>query len=94
VLSAFVFGVAAIAAYAPPARGEVAVVFPPGTSEQSAYHAIRQAGGRFVAPTRLGNIVVAHADDPAFADRVRGLGALLLLAAHGLCAPIVPEGSS
>ncbi len=94
LLSAFVLVVAGMAAYAPPARGEMAVVFPPGTSEQSAYGAIRAAGGSFVGPTHFDNIVVAYASDTGFADRVRATGALLLLAAHGLCAPTPPEGSA
>lgn len=94
LLSAFVFIAAAIGAYAPPARGEMAVVFPPGTSEQRAYGAILAAGGSFVGPTHFDNIVVAFAADTGFADRVRATGALLLLAAHGLCAPTPPEGSA
>lgn len=94
LLSAFVFAVVAVGSYAPPARGEMAVVFAPGTSEQSAYYAVLKAGGRFVGPTRLNNIVVAYAADTGFADRVRAAGALFLLAAHGLCAPSLPEGSA
>lgn len=93
VLSAFVFVTAAAAAYAPPGRGEMAVVFPPGTTETSAYYAVLAAGGRFVGPTHLGNIVVAYAADTGFADRIRASGALFLLAAYGLCAANIPEGS-
>jgi hypothetical protein len=94
LLSAFVFAVVAIGTYAPPAHGEMAVVFAPGTSEQTAYYTVLAAGGRFVGPTRLDNIVVAYAADAGFAERVRVAGALFLLAAHGLCAPSLPEGSA
>ena len=72
--------------YAPPATGEMAVVFAPGTSERTAFYAIVQAGGRFVAPTRLDNIVIAYAG-PGVAERVRAFGGLFTLAAHGLCGP-------
>ena len=94
LVSIFVFATTAVSAYAPPSEGEMAVVFPAGTSEQSAYYTILQAGGRFVGPTRLSNIVVAYGADTGFADRVRAAGALFLLAAHGLCAPQIPPGAS
>lgn len=73
----------------PPPKGEMAVVFPPATSELTAWALVRQAGGLIVAPTRLSNIVVAYAPDTGFQTRVRELGALFLFAAKGLCAPEV-----
>lgn len=73
----------------PPPKGEMAVVFPPATSELTAWALVRQAGGLIVAPTRLSNIVVAYAPDEEFQARVRSLGALFLFAAKGLCAPEV-----
>ena len=73
----------------PPAKGEMAVVFPPATSELTAWALVRQAGGLIVSPTRLSNVVVAYAPDTGFETRVRQLGALFLFAAKGLCAPRV-----
>lgn len=87
LVALFGFGVAAYAIYAPPSRGEMAVVFSPGTDAKAAYFAILAAGGRFVAPTRLDNVAVAYALDDDFKDRVRGFGGLFTLAAHGLCEP-------
>lgn len=82
---AFVGGV--IAFYSPPAEGEMAVVFPMGTAESAARGLILEAGGRFVAPTQFSNVAVVFAPDPAFAGRVRALGALFTVAARGLCGP-------
>jgi len=78
---------------APAERGEVAVVFSPATSEAAAWAIIRAAGGQLVAPTRLGNIVVAYAPDPDFQQRARDLGALFFLKAGGLCAPLTDQAS-
>jgi len=74
--------------YAPPTVGEMAVVFPPGTSEAATFSLILKAGGHFVGPTRFSNIAIAYADTPGFAARVRAEGGLFTLAAHGLCGPI------
>jgi hypothetical protein len=87
LIALFGLGIGAYAFYAPPPRGEMAVVFAPGTSAKTAYLAILAAGGRFVAPTRLDNIAVAYAEDTDFDDRVRSFGGLFTLAAHGLCEP-------
>lgn len=81
-----VFGVAGT--YAPPAEGEMAIVFAPGTSEASAYGAIVGAGGRIVGSSRFGNIVVAYASDTGFRDRIGAHGGLFTLAATGLCRPV------
>ena len=40
LVALFGFGVAAYAVYAPPSRGEMAVVFSPGTDAKAAYFAI------------------------------------------------------
>ena len=87
-----VFAVAAGAAvfYAPPTVGQMAVVFAPGVSEAQALGAVIAAGGRFVGPTRFGNIVIAYGSDSQFAARVRSAGALFTLAAQGLCSPVAP----
>lgn len=68
-----------------PTTGEMAVVFPPLTDELTAWALVAEAGGLMVAPTRLGNVVVAYAPDPQFQHRLRQLGALFFLAARGLC---------
>lgn len=93
-LAAFVFIASAIALYAAPTRGEMAVVFPPGTPDQAAYQLVLEAGGHFVGPTHFSNIVVAFASDEGFGDRIRAAGALLLLAAQGLCGPLPLEQST
>lgn len=78
--------------YAPPARGEVAVVFPFGTRSEAAISLIGAAGGRLVTTTQLDNVVVAFATDPQFLDRVRALGALFGFAGRGLCGPSKEQG--
>lgn len=93
-IAAIAFLIGAVAEYAPPATGEMAVVFLPGTDEATAYGAILAAGGRFVAPTHLSNIVVAYALDPGFQDRIRQSGGFLTLAAKGLCTPVPTTTSS
>jgi len=89
LIALFGMGIAAYAFYAPPPRGEMAVVFSPGTDAKTAYFAILAAGGRFVGPTRLDNIAVAYALDDNFKDRIRSFGGLFTLAAHGLCEPAI-----
>ena len=78
--------------YAPPTRGEVAVVFPFGTRSDAAIALIGAAGGRLVTTTQLDNVVVAFATDPHFLDRVRALGALFGFAGQGLCTPSKERG--
>jgi hypothetical protein len=72
---------------APQSKGQMAVAFPPFTSEETAWSIVIAAGGYAVGPTRLPNIVVAYADDAGFQQRARSLGALFFLKASGLCAP-------
>ncbi len=71
---------------APPGKGQMAVAFPPFTSEETAWSIVRAAGGYAVGPTRIPNIVVAYAGDADFQQRARSLGALFFLKASGLCA--------
>lgn len=85
------FGGGVVVDYAPPATGQMAVVFPFGTTEAQALGAIIAAGGRYVGPTRLDNIAVAVASDTGFAGRIRAAGAWLTLAAQGLCSPNRPQ---
>ena len=86
-LAAFVFAAGAAASYAPPATGEMAVVFPFGTDQRTAYQMIVAEGGQLVGGSRLANILIAYAPDAGFAARIRGAGALFTLAARGLCGP-------
>lgn len=83
------FSAAALAApMHAPETGEMAVIFPPFTTEETAWALVRDAGGAFVAPTRIPNIVVVHAPDDGFQHRMRDMGAVFFLAANGLCAPL------
>jgi hypothetical protein len=75
----------AAVAYAPAAKGEMAVLFAPWVSEADALRTIVAAGGEYVGPTRFGNLLIAFAPDDHFAERVRQAGALMLLAATGVC---------
>ena len=80
-------GGGAVAGYAPPPEGEMAVVFAPWVTEGQALRAIIDAGGRYVGPSRFGNIVIAYGLDRGFEARVREGGAWLTVAAEGLCSP-------
>ena len=90
LLSALVVAAGTAAFYAPPAQGEMAVVFPFGTDSKTAYALILAEGGRFVSASQISNVAIAYATDTGFADRIRASGALFTLAAHGLCAPPTP----
>jgi anti-sigma factor RsiW len=81
-----VFGATAFALpLAAPKTGEMAVVFLPNVSESEAHRLVASAGGSIVGPTRINNIVVAYATDPDFQNRMIERGAILFLAATGLC---------
>jgi hypothetical protein len=80
-------------AYAPPATGEMAVVFPPWTGEVEAFEMVARAGGQLVGPSRFGNIVIAVAPDRGFPARVAEQGALFTLKATGICGPASTIGS-
>ncbi len=73
--------------YAPPSTGQMAVIFPFGTDQVTAYKIILADGGSFVSGSKFPNIVIAYATDAGFGQRVRASGALFTLAARGLCAP-------
>ena len=88
VLFALVSALALAAPMRAPDIGQVAVVFHPMTSEETAWALVREAGGSIVAPTRIPGIVVAYAHDTGFQSRIRDLGGLFFLAATGLCAPL------
>jgi hypothetical protein len=78
----------AVAGYAPPPKGEMAVVFPPWLGEAGALARVIGAGGEVVGPSRFGNIVVAYAPDAGFSERVRSAGAWLTMAGTAfLCSP-------
>ena len=88
VVSVVALAGGAVAGYAPPAVGEMAVVFSPATDEAGAFGAVIAAGGRIVGPSRFGNVVIAVASDPGFGGRVRAAGAWLTLRATGLCSAL------
>ncbi|MBJ3783590.1 hypothetical protein [Devosia sediminis] len=88
ILFALVSAIALAAPLRAPVTGEMAVVFPPFTSEQTAWALVREAGGSIVGPTRIPSIVVAYGHDAEFQSRMRALGSLFFLAAEGLCAPL------
>jgi hypothetical protein len=87
LVAVFALSAGAVAGYAPPATGEMAVVFPPWVDEAQGLAGILAAGGKIVGPTRFGNIVVAYGPDAGFGARVRAAGAWLVLAGTGLCSP-------
>ena len=78
---------AGVVMHAPPATGEMGVVFAPWVSQAEAAGAIVAAGGQLVDAARLSNVMIAYGSDPAFAERVREQGAWFTVAARGLCAP-------
>jgi hypothetical protein len=80
-------GGGAAASYAPPAVGQMAVVFAPWMPEGQALQIIMAAGGRIVGPSRFDNIEIAYATDSEFTTRVRAAGAWFTFAAEGLCSP-------
>ena len=80
--------------YAPPAEGQMAVFFPPNTSETSVFSAISSAGGSFVGTSRFSNIIIVYAPDSGFRKRISKYGGWFTLAAEGLCAPSVLETQS
>jgi len=73
--------------YAPPEKGQMAVFFPPSTTESVAISAIASAGGSFVSSSRFANIVIAYAPDAGFRERIAKHGGWFTLAAEGLCSP-------
>lgn len=91
LIAAVALGGGLVADYAPPPAGQMAVVFPFGTGEGRVLAAIIGAGGRYVAPTRFGNIAIAFAPDAGFQNRIRAAGAWLTLAAQGLCSADLPQ---
>ena len=90
-VSAFAAGAAST--YAPPAVGEMAVVFPPWIGEVEAFELVADAGGLLVGPSRFGNIVIAVAPDTGFAARVGQRGALFTVKATGICGPASTQES-
>lgn len=92
-LALLALGAGATSGYAPPATGQMAVVFAPWVSEGQALRTVLDAGGKYVGPSRFNNIVIAYALDAGFAARARTAGAWLTVAAQGLCsmAPRRPQ---
>lgn len=77
----------AIVFYAPPSTGQMAVFFPPNTSEITAFTAVSKAGGSFVGSSRFSNIIIVNAPDKGFRKRISNHGGWFTLAAEGLCSP-------
>lgn len=77
--------------FAPPVKGQMAVFFPPGTTEVVAITAIARAGGSFVGSSRFSNIIIAYAPDGGFRQRISKHGGWFTLAAEGLCSPSALE---
>lgn len=85
-MSALTMG--AYAAYSPPERGQMAIVFAPGTSELATISAVSRAGGSFVSPTRFSNVIIVFASDKEFRRNISHYGGWFALAAAGLCSPL------
>ena len=79
--------IAMAALYAPPATGQVGVVFAPWVGEVEAAGVVVAAGGRLANSSRFSNVLVAVATDEGFHARVRAAGALFTVSAFGLCGP-------
>ncbi|WP_240230995.1 hypothetical protein [Devosia lacusdianchii] len=86
LVAVFTSVIASAAVYAPPAVGEMGVVFAPWMNEAEIMGAVVAAGGRIVDTSRLPNVIVAYGLDDAFQARVRDHGAWFTVAAIGLCA--------
>jgi hypothetical protein len=93
LVAVMAFAGGAASEYAPPATGQMAVVFPPWIGEVEAFELVAEAGGQLVGPSRFGNIVIAFAPDVGFAARVGQHGALFTLKATGICGPASTQGS-
>lgn len=72
----------------PPAKGEMAVVFPPWTDERQIVQAIVLSGARIVGPTRIAGTYVAIIDSPEQFEFLHQSGAIFFTAARGICGPI------
>lgn len=88
LVAIFTVFIAFAAVHAPPAKGEMGVVFAPWMSQADVMGAVMAAGGRIVDSSRLPNVIVAYGLDETFQARVRDHGAWFTVAAVGLCAGI------
>jgi hypothetical protein len=61
------------------ASGDLVAVFPPGTTDDSALHAVALADGVIRRATWLGPVWEVSGDAPGLAGRLRASGALLVL---------------
>ena len=57
----------------------VTAVFPFDTGIKDVYLATGEAGGSIVADTWLPNVWVLHSDEPGYAGRLRGAGAIVVV---------------
>ena len=63
----------------PSATGPVAVVMAPWASGKDAFLAVAAADGDFLRMGAFGNIIIAQGRDPGFSDRVKALGAWVVI---------------
>ena len=63
----------------PSATGPVAVVMAPWASERDAFLAVAAADGDFLRVGAFKNIIIAQGRDPEFSERVKALGAWIVL---------------
>lgn len=76
---------------------EVAAIFPPWMDANEAIARVARAGGAIVRVGLFHNILVAHGDDPTFADRIGKAGAWLIVdpvALGGCLAPVSSNQAS
>ena len=78
-----VLGVLALDIFVPVADSPAAILFPPATPPEEAFHTIIAAGGLPLNERRLvlwgGVVWIAAAGEPGFLDRVTRLGALAVI---------------
>ncbi|MBL1405810.1 MAG: hypothetical protein COC00_007490 [Rhizobiales bacterium] len=91
LIAFFALTAEAVVFYAPPASGQMAVFFPPNTSETTAFEAVSNAGGSFVGSSRFSNIIIVYAPDEGFRQRISNHGGWFTLAAQGLCSPFATK---
>jgi hypothetical protein len=77
--NAVIIAATLLATLSVPAGTFVAVVVPPWRGAEAAISTVAVAGGTLVASAGVDWIVIAHAQDRAFASRLRQAGAWLVL---------------
>ncbi|WP_299346647.1 hypothetical protein, partial [uncultured Maritalea sp.] len=70
-----------------PDHGEMAVVFPPWIDSNVIVQSIVQSGAQFVSPSKLPSVFVIRLETEQTRRRLSESGALLFVAAAGICGP-------